>query len=76
MPSRKILWNPDKCCHLKFKEKNVSIAEGKVFHRREDINVFHQDLLSSLGMGEKVSRKFPTELWMRLGNSVRDDRGE
>lgn len=40
------------------REKNISIAEGKVFHRREDINVFHQDLLSSLGMGEKVSREF------------------
>lgn len=54
------------------RKKNVSIAEGKLFHRREDINVLHQDLLSSLGMGEKVSRDFPTELWMRLDNSVRD----
>lgn len=48
-------------------------------HRREEGRVFHEDLLSPLGMGQRVRRGhcrwFATELGMRLGAGLRG-RGE
>lgn len=79
LPGKKFFWDPDSCGHWAFQVKGftryleLSLRKGdgmvgEGVHRRKESRLFHQDLLSALGIGAKSEKRWSaTQLLMRLG---------